>query len=358
MRRGPGPRVLYAAHELSPAMMRDVWCYRGVIDQAVGVSRLLAELLVRVGRLPAERVQRVPYGVRIPAEPNPPRSVDAPLRLGYVGRLDPAKRPLDLVALCDELDRVSLPYHLTILGRGELAAPLRERLAARIQRGTVTLRDPVPLDELYRTIYPALDCTLLFSRDAEGLPIAPMEAMAHGVLLATSDFRGRAIEGLIRHRRTALVFPVGDLRSAALELECVATRPDEWRRISLGGRHAVAQEYSFARMIERWAQVLDETVQRPPAAGPAPGAPIQPVGRLDRWLGVTMAETVRRLLRRRFVHPDPSEWPYCGEEGTEGVAATAAAMASVEQALLRDLAETGLAAPGSGENACPRCVRY
>ncbi len=332
-REDRGPRLVCVSGEISAPLLMDYRAYRNVIDQAVGVSRLTTRLLVEVAGLPQERVLQIPNGVRIPEQPSEVATPGQPLRLGYVGRLDPDKRALDLTDLCAELDRSRVSYHLTIVGSGQFAGEIGRRLGGHVARGVVTLHPPLPVESLYATIYPRLDCALLLS-PAEGMPVAAMEAMAHGLVLVTSDFRGRSAEGLIRDGETGVVFPVGDMTAAARAIEHLAECPEERRRLGQAARAAVEADYSFSGMIDRWAQLLDEVMSRPPVCGETPVAAPRPAGRLDRLVGPEMAETVRRLLRRRFVHRDASEWPFCGMHTTEELADTQARIADVERELV------------------------
>ena len=137
---GRRPYLLYASHELSPLLTCDARAYADWIDQGVAVSPLLTTVLTQVVGLPAERACYIPYGVGHATAPRVPRSPGAPLEIGYVGRLDPMKRPLDLVPLCEELERLGVPYRLRIFGRGSLAGALREGLCSRIASGVVRWR--------------------------------------------------------------------------------------------------------------------------------------------------------------------------------------------------------------------------
>ncbi len=310
-------RLVYVAHESSAEMLLDARAHACGIDLAVGVSRLLCQLLISVAHVPKDRVLHIPYGVAAPRTPRSPRPSDA-LRLAYVGRMDPRKRPLDLPVLCSALERRDVPYHLTVVGSGELEGPLAKQLEPRRERGQVEWLPALRPEDLYASVYPRLDCALLFSKDAEGLPIVPIEAMIHGVVPVVSDFRGRSWERLIRHGETGLVFPVGDLEAAADGLAALRARPEDLDRLSRQAAEAVEREHTLDVMLDAWARALDHVVERPPRIGGPKVAP--PSGRLERLFGMRVAERLRRLARRRYPHLDPSEWPHAGRwsEGERG----------------------------------------
>jgi glycosyltransferase involved in cell wall biosynthesis len=321
--RGHDLRLLFGSYEVSAPLLLDARRYGGLIDQALGVSRLTAALLVDVAGLPAARVAYVPSGVPAPSRPWVARDPQAPLRLGYVGRFDPDKRPLDLVTLAVELRRRGLDCELTAVGAGSLGQELRASArGAGVLGAALRVRDSLPREQLYAEVYPALDALLLFS-PAEGLPSVLLEGMRHGVVPVTSDFAGRAAQGLVRHDETGLVFPVGDARAAAEQVVRLQREPGLHARLGAAARAAAEHGYSLESMAEGWAAALERAC----AGAPAPGAPPdQPRhrSRLERLTGRRAAETLRRLLGRRFAHPDAGEWPHCGEWSPDELRAVAA----------------------------------
>jgi glycosyltransferase involved in cell wall biosynthesis len=311
LKRCPNPpRLVYVAHEVSATMLQDARVYAPVIDRAVGVSRLLSVLLQRVAEIPADRVARIPYGFLAPWRPHVPRPAGAPLRLGYVGRIDPDKRPLDLLPLCEELDKLGVPCHLTVVGDGSQGQALREAMAARVARGTVVLRGPMSIRALYDSVYSTLDCAILCS-PSEGFPLMVLEAMLHGVVPVVSNYRGRAPEGLIGDGETGLVFPIGDMAAAAGALARLHQDAALVERLSRNARkHAEAGGYTIERHARQWSDLLDDVLRKSPALGVIPDNEPGPAGRLDKVLGPGLAEFARRLFRRRFPHRDLSEWPH------------------------------------------------
>lgn len=303
-------RLAYVAHETSAQMLLDVALFEGTIDLAVGVSPFLKEALIEICGLPRDRVDHIPYGVEMPRRDRTPARGDT-LRLGYVGRLDPDKAPLDLVALCGALDRRCLPFRLTIAGAGSLGDELRRQLGPWLDRGTVRLAGALSKDQLYEEVYPDLDASLLLSRQ-EGLPIAPMEAMMHGVVPVVSDFRGRAQAGVIRHGETGLVFAPGDMDAAADELQRLSCNQSFLHTLSVGAREEALAKCAISSMAEAWAASLERVCATPARRGLLPAQQVTRHGRLDRFLPPSGAEWLRGILRRRYPHPDPSEWPYAG----------------------------------------------
>lgn len=122
------------APETVPAVMRATLplTERGLArpDVVVAVSDLLAARIAAIRRGP---VVVIPNHVESPAEPAPPRSRTAAVRLIAVGGLVPHKGPLLAVAALAELRRRGVDASLTWLGDG----PLRAEVSAAAERAGV-----------------------------------------------------------------------------------------------------------------------------------------------------------------------------------------------------------------------------
>ena len=102
---------------------------------------------------------------------------ERPLRLLFVGRLEPQKDPVLALEVADELRRRQFPFQLTILGSGALEERVDEGIRKRRLGDLVQLQshvsDPSPF-------YRDADILLMTSK-FEGVPAAIGEALAHGV---------------------------------------------------------------------------------------------------------------------------------------------------------------------------------
>lgn len=308
---GSDVRLLFGSYEVSPTMLCDVRRYRAIIDRGLGISRITTALLTAVGGLSPERVDYVPSGVqrarRLASGLKP-----GPLRLAYLGRFDPDKRPLDLLSLREQLEGRDLDFDLVAIGGGALEAALRlgvERSPAARRR--LRISAPLPRDELYDRVYPELDACLLFS-PAEGLGYVLLEAMMHGVVPVCSDYVGRGAQGLVVHGRTGLVFPVGDMARATDEIVRLAREPGLHPRLAAQARAHVEAEYDLERMATGWSRSLERALEGPPAHGHVAPPTDTERDTLGRLLGRRWGELARRMLRRPFIHADASEWPHCG----------------------------------------------
>lgn len=301
-------RLVYCAHEISGRAIADSFVYAGVVDLAVGVSRFLGRILRDVAKIPAERVTVIHSGVPRSVVPHASPSNDAPLRIGYAGRLEDDKRVLDMLPFCEELDRIGLDYRLEIAGHGSREQELQTALLHHVKRGRVRFLGFFTREQLYHEVYPHWDAFLSCSA-SEGWGIALVEAMINGIAPLVSDFRGRKQEHLLRNEQTALVFPVGDLRAAALACKRIADDRPLLHRLQTAAKHEVNNRFTISRMAEAWNDALVRALVLP-IAHESPRFIERSAGRLDRFLGVRLGEVVRQRLRRRPVADE--SWPHVG----------------------------------------------
>ncbi|HKR65363.1 MAG TPA: glycosyltransferase family 4 protein [Thermoanaerobaculia bacterium] len=300
-----GPRVVCGMPGIHPRYIALIRRFRGIVDAAYGVSPMTARVMREVAGIAEERVFYVPTGVPIPPFTRDARSRPE-LRIGLIGRLTKKKRVLDLIPLCEELQRRDIAFSLRVYGEGPLAGALRDGL----QRfgDCYRIEGAVSGDTIRNVVLPELDVCLLLSEN-EGTPNTLLEAMAAGAVVATSDFAGRADLGL-----PALVFPVGAMDVLAELLANLAKDREALLRLAKDAYDAVKERHSMETMGQHFASMLAFACEGAPMNEHVEVPQVAPAGRLTRIAGPAAAETIRRVLRRRFPHADASEWPT-----TEGI---------------------------------------
>lgn len=295
-------RLTMTLQAFEPEYFVDLARYASVVDFCVTSGDLVAEAVRRVTSLPAERVRSIPGGVA-PATRFVVHDRAAPLRIGYVGRLDQVqKRALDLIAFTAELQRRGVAFHLTVAGTGAVEGELRRALPG------VEFAGWLSTGELYERLFPSLDVLVHFA-EWEGITIAPREAMAHGVVPVISRFPGLETEAQFLDGRNALTFPVGDVAAAA---DCVVRLDrdrDLLERLSAAARESQGGIRSAAGAVAAWAETFQAAVAMPRRIGPVPPPPADS-GRLARaGIPESFAEVVRSIRRRRHDSPG-AEWPH------------------------------------------------
>lgn len=310
---GSDVRLLVMLRSIQPhGELEDLRRWREFIDVAVGGNRLRRALLAEWSRIPEERLRFIPTGSRRnPSIVRVPKPADR-IRLAYIGRIEEEdKRVLDLIGVAKALDRRGVAYELRIAGDG----PARNALA-RALGDRATFIGTVSVDDLYASIFPAIDTLLLFST-AEAGPQVVWQAMHYGVVPVVSAYRGLRAERVLRDGETALVFPVGDVETAAAHIEQLATNPERLASISDAARRVVDPEYLLDHAFEQWLRAIEDALTMPRAIGTLP--PRAASGLFERLhIPPRVAYALRRLLRRLPEPRDPGdEWPHhegIGEE--------------------------------------------
>lgn len=171
----------------------------------------------------------------------------------FHGMVQPRKR-VDLLVravaeLADELDVRAL-----VIGGGP-TLPEVESLAAETGAPTVFtgIRSEIP--ELLAAADVAVHLSI-----AEGFSNSVIEAMACGLPMIVSDTTSHPEQ--VDHGVQGLLVPSGDWRGVARAIRRLASDPEERRRMSSAARERALAEFSFEKMIERYDQVLRESVER------------------------------------------------------------------------------------------------
>jgi glycosyltransferase involved in cell wall biosynthesis len=301
-RSGHRLRLAVTVQGYEPEYLVDLARYADFVDLCVANGELVADAVTRFTSMPASCVRNIPGGVAPPLRVR--EAKNGPLRIGYVGRLDQVqKRARDLHLLVTELERRGIAFVCEVAGDGTVAAELRTRMPSTRFHGWLSTSD------LYERVYPEIDVLVHFA-EWEGSPIAPREAMAHGVVPIVSRFTGLQAQGQFIDGFNSLTFPVGDVTAAA---DCVARLNGDralLERLSRAARASQDGIRSEEGAADAWAEAFRDALARPSRVGGVLPAAPRDHGLLAR-LGVpdSISEIVRRQRRRH--HADPgSEWPH------------------------------------------------
>ena len=176
------------------------------------------------------------------------------LALLWVGRLTAEKRPFDFVNIVAKLS-VTIDIKAMMVGEGELAGSLTERIRGVGLGERLMLVGHVPYEAM-ADYYAAAD-VLVQTSALEGLPLVMLEALAMGCFVASTDV-GDVAE-VIRIGFNGFLVAADQPQAIADGLLALAL---EIRAI--GGRQKISDafrgsEYTLAKMLERYAQVLDRS---------------------------------------------------------------------------------------------------
>jgi glycosyltransferase involved in cell wall biosynthesis len=217
-------------------------------DAIVTYGRHVSRHVIERGADP-ERVFVAPQAVDLTrfAEDRPP--YDGPVRIGYVGRLEPEKGVPDLLAALRLLDERGVAYALTVAGKGSLDVP---------SRGQVANED---LPALYNQLDVVVVPSRLVPEFAEPWSLAVNEAMGCGACVVASDAVGAVQDGLVTDGETGLVFPNGDVTALADALDRLAGDRALRERLATAG-HAAIQSFTYGAAAEAFVRAAQAAVMR------------------------------------------------------------------------------------------------
>ncbi|HEX6144664.1 MAG TPA: glycosyltransferase family 4 protein [Geminicoccaceae bacterium] len=177
-KRWPG-RALGRAAERFVARRADLRIFVSEHDRAVAAEWGIGGA--------GEEHRVIPNGIRLDDLPSAPDVRGRPLRtLLFLGRLDPIKNPLLALEILAGLDDPEI--RLVVVGDGPLRAAMVARARALRVQDRVVMRGALARPEALDVLAGA-DLMLLPSR-SEGLPLAPIEAMAVGVPVVAARVGG------------------------------------------------------------------------------------------------------------------------------------------------------------------------
>jgi len=231
--------------------------YKKYMEAVVGVSR---EIIIKLKNDPVlgkKKVGDVTNGVAMP----PLRKKAATfcgqraLRILYCGRIVEEQKRISLLPLIlRDLDDAGLNYEMTMAGNGCELNKMAELLQPWVRSKKVHITGGLDQKAVSQTMSKH-DIFILFS-DYEGLPLALLEAMAHGLVPVVSDL-GQDFRDLLHGTGGKLVNPKATKNYARAILE-VAKRPERFFKNSILCQQKCRNDYSIEAMTNRWIRFLKQ----------------------------------------------------------------------------------------------------
>lgn len=241
--------------------------YRPFVHRYIALSRHIAEYLERGVGVQRERIAQLYTGVDTarfsPSEERAPIAgcpfvAPEEWRVGWVGRMDPVKDPLNLARAflrARELSPVAAKrMRLVLVGDGrerEAIASLLDRPSARGHVWFAGERDDVA------DIMRGLDCFALPSK-AEGVSNTILEAMASRLPIVATRVGGNA--ELIESGMTGLLVPSADSEALARAMLVYFTERSTARRHAKAARRVAESRFSLARMVTDYSALYESAL--------------------------------------------------------------------------------------------------
>jgi glycosyltransferase involved in cell wall biosynthesis len=209
------------------------------------------------GGVPPERVSQIPYGVdslssqEIEVRCSQSRDNHQTVNIGYIGRIiQGQKRVMDLVPVAETLKSRGVSFQLHLIGDGVDRERLNEIFAAGKAADCVKFWGWQTIDGV-KNLLRRMDVFLLMS-DYEGLSVALLEAMAHGLAPVVSRIASGNTQ-LIRNEENGYLVEVGDIEGFVNRLEQLANSTSLLRTIQRAAWET-GRQYDVPRMVDRYIQ--------------------------------------------------------------------------------------------------------
>jgi glycosyltransferase involved in cell wall biosynthesis len=240
-----------------PGPYQTLRLYEQYMAAVAGVSRRIIIKLKNDPVLGKKKVGDVRYGVAIP----PLRKKRAifcgqrPLRILYCGRIVEEQKRISLLPLIlKDLDKAGLNYKMTMAGKGSELNKMVDVLQPWTRRKRVHITGGLDQKAVSQTM-DKNDIFLLFS-NYEGLPLALLEGMAHGLVPVVSNL-GQDFHDLVVGTGGRLVNPKSAKNYARAIIE-VAKRPNSFFGNSILCQRRCRNDYSIEAMTNRWIAFLKQ----------------------------------------------------------------------------------------------------
>ncbi len=247
------------AHNDVEAFYAPLAHYAPLVDCAVGVSEEIHRKIISLSGVPAERAQHIPYGVpSLTAREITQRleqPADGTLRIGYVGRLtQEQKRVMEFVPLSQALSQRGVKFELDLIGDGIDRARLEEAFKQSAPEVPVKFWGWLAPDEV-RSRLLNLDVFILIS-DYEGLPVALLEAMGHGLAPVVSGIASGNTQ-LVHDEQNGFIVATGDIAAFANRVETLGRDNPLLQKMKYAAWEKSC-EYSAERMVDRYLACFDK----------------------------------------------------------------------------------------------------
>lgn len=205
-------------------------------------------------------VRVIPNGIDIDAvvsaadHPPPPGVPPGGPLVVCVARLEPVKGVEDFVRAAALLSHERPDVRFALAGAGSLEGHLRTVAVAQRLTDALTFLGHVSAPPLLRVA----TLVVLPSR-SEGLPIAPMEAMALGRPVVATAVGGTP--EVVENGVTGILVPPGDVTALAGAMLALVGDPDRARVLGEAGERRVRERFSGTIMVEAWLTFYDEVLR-------------------------------------------------------------------------------------------------
>lgn len=226
-------------------------CMSCFTHSVIAVSRGERALILKESLVPEKKIRLIENGVSLP-EKMCPYTPMAPFTVVSISRFDFQKNSAFVLHILQKLQQMGRlqDFHFIIIGDGSERENIVCTAAAHGWDQALTCPGAT---ENPATFFEGALCYLSTSR-WEGLPLAVLEAMAHGVPAVVTDVVGN--RDIVTHGENGLLFQEENADGAAAQLLQLADDSALRTNLALAARQQVISRHSVGAMAKKTASIL------------------------------------------------------------------------------------------------------
>jgi len=184
-----------------------------------------------------------------------PKKLNSSIHIGYIGRLIESKGLKTLLEAFSMLLSKCPNLRLDFVGQGVFESELK-KIAKELN-----LLDKIDFwgYQSKSVSYLKAFSVFVLPSFSEGIPRCIMEAMAAKIPVVASDIEGNRI--LVEHKKTGLLFPVGDAQKLSDAIYYMLTHKEEAQKMVENARAKIEKEFSAKRMAQEYTYLYKEVIK-------------------------------------------------------------------------------------------------
>lgn len=198
-----------------------------------------------------------------------------PCEILFAARFIPLKHPEYPIKLAEHLQKNNIPFHLTMIGDGDMRPALEREVASKGLGAMVDFKGFLP-PKTVREYMDRAHIFLMTSNHLEGWGAVIPEAMNSGCAVLASSLIG-AVPFLLRHNRNGLVYREGNINEFLSYGEALAKGSGLRNRLALSSYETIESEWNpqfAAQSLITFSQGLLKGEIKVNESGPLSPAPI------------------------------------------------------------------------------------
>jgi len=224
-------------------------------DKTVAVSSDIRSTLINHFKFKAKYIEVVHNGIQLPPAQLLGKEGARPFVIGSSGRLFPVKDYPLMVEIAKAITKDDkADIHFELAGEGPEMATLEAMIKCNGLQSKFILRGHQDdMDSFYKRLSIYLNTSL-----HEGIPMAILEAMAHGLPVIAPAIGG--INEILANGSEG--FMIAGRNPQNFAVKCLQLNGDNelWERMSMAARKKAEQTFSAGRMSESYRQIYTESV--------------------------------------------------------------------------------------------------